>query len=176
MKQAVDLKLYSVSTLKPRMTILSEFIFLFQNDVDVTVVDHGQLNIIHVLASVAYVDPDLIKNVIDFYLWLKTSLDVKVLKILLKMGSSQTYNALELSVHLGVFRLATEIFNTEDIYVIIRHVGPFEYRAFDIRVIPCQITQYLGGFPHFVLDFFYMLTISAKICLGNIFQVIASKV
>ena len=47
---------------------------------------------------------------------------------------------------------------------------------FKRRVIPCQITQYLGGFPHFVLDFLYMLTISAKICLGNIFQVIASKV
>ena len=45
-----------------------------------------------------------------------------------------------------------------------------------IRVIPCQITQYLGGFPHFVLDFLYMLTMCAKICLGNIFQVIASKV
>ena len=40
-------------------------------------------------------------------------------------------------------------------------------------VIPCQFNQAL---PHFVLDFFYMLTISAKICLGNIFQVIASKV
>ena len=49
-------------------------------------------------------------------------------------------------------------------------------KTFDLWVIPCQITQYLGGFPHFVLDFLYMLTIGAKICLGNIFQVIASKV
>ena len=132
MNQAIDLNLYNVITLKPRKTILSEFIFLFQNDVNATVVDHGQLNIIHVLASVAYVDPDLIGNVIDFYLWLKTSLDVKVLKILLKTRSIQTCNALELSVHLGVFRLATEILNTEGIYVMIQHVGPFEYRAFDI--------------------------------------------
>ena len=99
---------------------------------DATVVDHGQLNIIHVLASVAYVDPDLIENVIEFYLWLKTSLDLDVLKKLLKQQSMQTCNALELSVHLGVFRLATEILNTEGVYVMIRHVGPFEYRAFDI--------------------------------------------
>ena len=49
-------------------------------------------------------------------------------------------------------------------------------QATSLWVIPCQITQYLGGFPHFVLDFLYMLTICAKICLGNIFQVIASKV
>ena len=41
------------------------------------------------------------------------------------------------------------------------------------RVIPCQFNQAL---PHFVLDFLYMLTICAKICLGNMFQVIASKV
>ena len=40
-------------------------------------------------------------------------------------------------------------------------------------VIPCQFNQAL---PHFVLDFLYMLTICAKICLGNIFQVVASKV
>ena len=94
--------------------------------------DRRQLNILHVLASVAYVDPDLIENVTDFYLWLKASLDLKVLKILLKKQSMQTCNALELSVHLGVFRLATEILNTEGVYVMIRHVGPFEYRAFDI--------------------------------------------
>ena len=43
----------------------------------------------------------------------------------------------------------------------------------DKGVIPCQFNQAL---PHFVLDFLYMLTIGAKICLGNIFQVIASKV
>ena len=109
--------------------------------------DHGQLNIIHVLASVTYVDPDLVENVIDFYLWLKTSLDVKVLKMLLKMKSSQTYNALELSVHLGVFRLATEIFNTEGIYVIIRHVGPFEYRAFDITEYEFDLRNSFSLFP-----------------------------
>ena len=147
MKRAIDLKLHDVSTLKPKMTILSEFQFLFQNDVDVTVVDHGQLNIIHVLASVAHVDPDLIENVIDFYLWLKTSLDIKVLEILLKMRSSQTYNALELSVHLGVFRLATEILNTEGIYVIIRHVGPFEYRAFDITEYEFVLRKPFTLFP-----------------------------
>ena len=43
----------------------------------------------------------------------------------------------------------------------------------DRRVIPCQFNQAL---PHFLLDFLYMLTICAKISLGNIFQVIASKV
>ena len=42
-----------------------------------------------------------------------------------------------------------------------------------VGVIPCQFNQAL---PHFVLDFLYMLTICAKICLGNIFQVIASKI
>ena len=110
--------------LEAREDILSELKFLFQNDVDATVVDHG-----HVLASVTSVDPDLIENVIDFYLWLKASLDLKVLKILLKQQTMQTCNALELSVHLGVFRLATEILNTEGVYIMIRHVGPFEYRA-----------------------------------------------
>ena len=118
--------------LEAKEVILSELNFFFQNDVDVTVVDHGQLNILHVLASVTYVEPDLIENVIDFYLWLRASLDLKVLKILLKQQSMQTCNALELSVHLGVFGLATEILNTEGVYVMIRHVGPFEYRAFDI--------------------------------------------
>ena len=34
----------------------------------------------------------------------------------------------------------------------------------------------MGDLPHFVLDFLYMLTICAKICLGITFQVIASKV
>ena len=142
-----DLRLYNVSTLKPKRMILSELIFLFQNDVDVTVVDHGQLNIIHVLASVAYVDAGLVEDVIDFYLWLKTSLDTKVLEVLLKMRSSQTYKALELSIHLGVFRLATEILNTEGIYVMIRHVGPFEYRAFDITEYELDLRKPFTLFP-----------------------------
>ena len=60
---------------------------------------------------------------------------------------------------------------------VIRRYHHFTHRAANhCWVIPCQITQYLGGFPHFVLDCLYMLTICAKICLGNIFQVIASKI
>ena len=115
---------------------------LLQNDVrDVTVRDHAGLNVIHVLASVAYVSPRLCKDMVSYFLWLKEALQYQDLKTLLKGKSDQNCNPLELSIHLGVFRLATEIFNTEGIYVTSRHVGLFQYKAYDITEYELEYTK-----------------------------------
>ena len=120
---------------------------LLQKEVNVTACDHGGLNILHVLASVAYVSPDLLPDMIAFYHWLKENLDCKDLKTLLHMYSDQACNPLELSIYLGVFRLATEIFNTEGIYATTRHIGMYEYKAYDITEYEFDQTRPFSIFP-----------------------------
>ena len=55
------------------------------------------------------------------------------------------------------------------LYFELTYISPY-FSQFAFLVIPGQFNQ------HFVLDFLYMLTNCAKICLGYIFQVVASKV
>ena len=89
-------------------------------------------NILHVLVTTAFMQPDLEKQISDFYFWLKTVLSKATLKTLLYQENNDGFRPLELSISLATHNLTSAIFRTEDVYLITWRAGIYEYTAFDI--------------------------------------------
>ena len=89
-------------------------------------------NILHVLVTTAFMQPEMEKQISDFYLLLKTVLSKDTLKTLLYQENDGGFRPLELSVSLATHSLTSAIFRTEDVYLITWRAGIYEYSAFDI--------------------------------------------
>ena len=89
-------------------------------------------NILHVLVTTAFMQPDMEKQISDYYFWLKTVLSKDTLKMLLYQENDGGFRPLELSVSLATHNLTSAIFRTEDVYLIRWRAGIYEYTAFDI--------------------------------------------
>ena len=89
-------------------------------------------NILHVLVTTAFMQPEMEKQISDFYSWLKTVLSKDTLKTLLYQENDGGFRPLELSVSLATHNLTLAIFRTEDVYLIRWKAGIYEYTAFDI--------------------------------------------
>ena len=89
-------------------------------------------NILHVLVTTAFMQPEMGKQISDFYSWLKTVLSKDTLKTLLYQENDGGFRPLELSISLATHNLTLAIFRTEDVYLIRWKAGIYEYTAFDI--------------------------------------------
>ena len=106
--------------------------FLVECNVDFLKQECCGHNILHVLVTTAFMQPEMEKQISDFYSWLKTVLSKDTLKTLLYQENDGGFRPLELSISLATHSLTSAIFRTEDVYLITWRAGIYEYTAFDI--------------------------------------------